>query len=91
MHRRDLPGRLGLPGANDPNMRFTSGWELQNGQVTLRMDGAPVAAVPEPGTWAMWLGALGLAGVLRRRLNGGASTAAAGAQPSTREQVTTIE
>jgi hypothetical protein len=74
---RDLPGLLGLPGAGDPNMRFTTGWELQNGLVTLRMDGAPVAAVPEPGTWAMWLGALGIAGVLRRRRSIGASTAVA--------------
>jgi len=74
---RDLPGLLGLPGASDPNTRFTTGWELRDGQVTLRMEGVPIAAVPEPGTWAMWLGALGIAGVLRRRRSICASTAAA--------------
>jgi MYXO-CTERM domain-containing protein len=74
---RDLPGLLGLPGASDPNTRFTTGWDLRDGQVTLRMEGAPIAAVPEPVTWAMWLGALGIAGVLRRRRSICASTAAA--------------
>ena len=74
---RTLPGLLGLPGASDPNMRFTSGWDLHNGQVTLRMEGAPLAAVPEPATWAMWLGVLGIAGALRRRRSSSASTATA--------------
>jgi len=62
-----LPTLLRLPGAGDSNVRFTTGWELQNGQVLLRMDSAPIAAVPEPATWALWLGGLGLAGVLQRR------------------------
>ncbi len=34
---------------------------------TLSFSNAPIAAVPEPGTWAMWLGGLGLLGVALRR------------------------
>lgn len=33
------------------------------------------AAVPEPGTWAMWLGGLALLGWMRRRMTGSATTA----------------
>lgn len=62
-----LPGLLGLPGAGDPTLRFTTTWSLQDGQVTLRLDSVPIAAVPEPGTWALWLGGLGLAALLRRQ------------------------
>lgn len=70
-----LPSLLGLPGSGDANMRFTTGWELLNGQVTLRMDSAPIAAVPEPATWALWLGGLSVAAVLGRRRSAGAAAA----------------
>jgi PEP-CTERM motif len=74
---RTLPGLLGLPGAGDPAMVFTTGWELQNGLVTLRMDSAPLTAVPEPATWALWLGGLGMTAYLQRRRRALATAATA--------------
>jgi hypothetical protein len=69
----ELPRMLSLPGAGDAGLRFETEWELQRGQVTLLMSSLPVSAVPEPATWALWLGALAGLGVLRRgRLQPGA-------------------
>jgi hypothetical protein len=62
-----LPSLLGLPGAGDPGLRFTTAWTLAGGQVTLQLDAVPIAAVPEPSTWALWIGGLGLAGWIARR------------------------
>ena len=72
-----LPSLLGLPGSDDPQMRFATDWQLMDGQVLLRMEGSPIPAVPEPSTWALWLGALGMAGLLRRQRGANADLATA--------------
>jgi len=63
----DLPRLLDLPGANVPGARFQTGWELSGAQVMLQMETLQPAAVPEPATWALVLGAAGIAGLLQRR------------------------
>ena len=62
-----FPRLLDLPGANLPGAGFQTGWELSGAQVMLQMQTLQAAAVPEPATWALVLGAAGIAGALQRR------------------------
>lgn len=58
---------LGLPGAGDSSIHFVTTWSLRGGEVLLSMEGVPVAAIPEPASWALWLGGLASLGALARR------------------------
>ena len=78
----DLPRMLDLPGTDVPGARFQTGWQLSRGQVTLQMEMLPAAAVPEPASWMLWLGAAGLAGALHRRRNARDHTGSAPIPPA---------